>query len=222
MEAERWKKEALDMVTSQVRARGVTDERVLAAMSRLPRHLFVPTALRLHAYLDTPLPIGERQTISQPYMVAVMTELLEPAEGMKILEIGTGSGYQAALLAEMGARVVSMERIGALAVRASGNISAAGYAVKVITADGRDGCPEESPFDRIIVTAGAQRVAPAWMDQLVPGGLLVVPVAQGPGMERLLVRSKGPEGFVDRWYDYCRFVPVLPGVVLLKDGKDVP
>lgn len=215
-----WKAEALQMITFQIKARGVTDERVLAAMGRLPRHVFVPPDLRGEAYLDTPLPIGHGQTISQPYMVALMTELLEVSEGMKVLEIGTGSGYQAALLAGMGARVVSVERIEALAAVASRVLSETGYVVKVKVADGREGCPEEAPFDRLLVTAGARQVESAWIDQLVTGGLLVVPLVQGPGVERLLVLRKEPGGMVERWHDYCRFVPVLPGVVLLKEDKD--
>lgn len=219
IDPENWKAEARDMVNFQIRARGVTDEGVLAAMCRLPRHIFVPPSLWREAYLDTPLPIGEGQTISQPYMVALMTELLEVEEGMKVLEVGTGSGYQAALLAEMGARVVSVERIEVLAVMASRILSEAGYAVKVVTADGREGCPGEAPFDRILVTAGARQVEPAWIEQLVPDGLLVVPVSRGPGVEQLLVCRKEGEGMVERWYDYCRFVPVLPGVVPLKDEE---
>lgn len=217
---EGWQAEAREMVRLQIRPRGVVDAAVLAAMERVPRHLFVPAGLREEAYGDFPLPIGNGQTISQPYMVALMTELLEVGPDAKVLEIGTGSGYQAAVLAEMGARVVSVERIEALALAASQRLDQAGYKATVVTGDGKDGYPAEAPYDRILVTAGAPRVEKAWGDQLDAEGLLVVPVTQSPGMERLLVRRKDPGGNLDRWYEYCRFVPLLPGVILRDKDRE--
>ena len=216
-----WQAEARDMVRLQILSRGVTSPGVLGAMERVPRHLFVPAALREEAYGDFPLPIGKGQTISQPYMVALMTELLEAGPDTKVLEIGTGSGYQAAVLAEMGARVFSIERVEALARAAADRLQSAGYEVTVLTGDGRGGYGREAPYDRILVTAGAPGLERAWTEQLVPGGLLVVPVTMSPGMERLLVRRREPGGDLDRWYDYCRFVPVLPGVVRL-EGDESP
>ncbi len=211
--SENWRVQAGDMVRTQIAVRGVKDGAVCRAMERVPRHLFVPEALRSEAYLDFPLPIGRGQTISQPYIVALMTELLQVAPGMKVLEIGTGSGYQAAVLAEAGARVFSIERIESLARQARKNLVSAGYEVDVLIGDGRQGLPEEASFDRILVTAGAPRVEQAWEDQLAEGGILVLPLSQSPGVERLLVRHKTPGGPAERWYDFCRFVPVLPGVV---------
>jgi protein-L-isoaspartate(D-aspartate) O-methyltransferase len=138
MDLEKWQDFAWLMVKTQIESRGVEDERVLQAMKKVPRHLFVAEEYQSLAYVDAPLPIGESQTISQPYMVALMTELLQVSPGMKILEIGTGSGYQAAVLAEIGAKVFSIERISSLAKKARNVLSKAGYEVVVVTADGRD------------------------------------------------------------------------------------
>src|SRR5882724_13559457 len=145
------------MVAAQLAARGIADGRVLEAMRRVPRHLFVDQGLRPHAYEDTPLPIGANQTISQPYMVALMSEALELVPGARVLEVGTGSGYQAAVLAEMDARVVSLERIPRLAARAHEVLAGLGYddRVTVEVADGTLGWPPGAPYDAIVVTAGA-------------------------------------------------------------------
>ncbi|NMD17963.1 MAG: protein-L-isoaspartate O-methyltransferase, partial [Synergistaceae bacterium] len=140
------------MVLSQIEARGIRDENILEAFRNVPRHLFVPEGLRKWAYDDNPLPLGNGQTISQPYMVALMTSRLDVVAGMKVLEVGTGSGYQAAILARMGAEVYSIERIASLARSASLLLKELGYPVKVRYGDGRLGLPEEAPFDRIIVT----------------------------------------------------------------------
>jgi protein-L-isoaspartate(D-aspartate) O-methyltransferase len=200
------------MVEEQIVGRDVKDTRVLDAMGSVPRHLFVPEEHAESAYIDRPLPIGERQTISQPYMVAKMTELLSAEAGMKVLEIGTGSGYQAAILAAMGARVWSVERIEALARQAGERLSQLKFEVTVVHDDGRNGYFREAPYDRIIVTAASSRVEPSWDRQLLPNGRLVVPLNVMTGGQRLLMRENLERGFRNTWYDYCRFVPLLVGV----------
>jgi protein-L-isoaspartate(D-aspartate) O-methyltransferase len=198
------------MVSTQIEARGVRDPRVLAAMRRVPRHRFVPEELVAEAHEDRPLPIGSGQTISQPYVVAVMSELLAPARGDKVLEIGTGSGYQAAILAELGARVFSIEIVPALAEQARRNLSANGYGeVVVIQGDGWLGLPQEAPFDRILVTAAPDEVPPALVDQLRVGGRLVLPV--GSADQRLRVIEKKATGIETRDVFGVRFVPMIKG-----------
>jgi protein-L-isoaspartate(D-aspartate) O-methyltransferase len=175
------------MVEDQVRARGIRNERVLAAMEKVPRHLFVPDNLRREAYEDHPLPIGDGQTISQPYIVALMTDLLDPHAGDRILEIGAGSGYQAAILAELGATVITIERIPAVAARARRNLSAAGSRpVEVIVGDGTLGHPVKAPYDSILITAATPEVPEPLVDQLTDRGRLVAPV--GPRGVQELVR----------------------------------
>jgi len=165
------------MVEEQLVARGVTDPRVVAAMRQIPRHLFVEEALRGRAYGDHPLPIGDGQTISQPFMVGKMTELLRLSGTEKVLEIGTGCGYQAAVLAELCARVCTIERIPKLAQRARELLELMGYRnVWVRVANGTLGWPDEAPFDRILVTAGGPNVPPPLFDQLAEGGRMVMPV----------------------------------------------
>jgi protein-L-isoaspartate(D-aspartate) O-methyltransferase len=165
------------MVEEQLVRRGITDARVLEAMRKIPRHLFVEEALRDRAYGDHPLPIGEGQTISQPYIVAIMTQLLHLTGSEKVLEIGTGTGYQTAVLAELARRVCSVERIASLAARARATLEAMGYTnVWVRTADGTFGWPDEAPFDRILVSAAAPAVPEPLFEQLVEGGRMVLPV----------------------------------------------
>jgi protein-L-isoaspartate(D-aspartate) O-methyltransferase len=165
------------MVAEQLVRRGISDGRVLEAMRKIPRHRFVEEALRERAYGDHPLPIGENQTISQPYIVALMTQLLRLTGREKVLELGTGSGYQTALLAELARRVCSVERLPALAMRARRLLEDLGYTNAVVkTADGTYGWPDEAPFDRILVTAGAPAVPPPLIQQLAEGGRLVVPI----------------------------------------------
>ena len=200
------------MVDTQLRARGIHDERVLAAMERVPRTAFVPVELAGMADFDGPLPIGQGQTVSQPFMVALMSELLALPERTRVLEIGTGSGYQAAVLAEMGMEVISVERIALLAETARQRLEGLGYAVEVHHSDGCEGFPPRAPYGGIIVTAAAPRLEKAWLDQLETGGRLVVPLAVQPGLERLVVRTRTSGGFEDEWSDYCRFVPLLPGM----------
>lgn len=169
---------------------GVRDTAVLRALSVVPRHEFVPAASRSLAYGDHPLPVGHGQTISQPYIVAFMTELLEVRPGMKVLEVGTGSGYQAAVLAEIGARVFTVEIFEALATEARARLSRLGYDVTVRHADGNLGWPEEAPFDAIIVTAAAEHIPPALVEQLAAGGRLVIPVGRVSGVQELILVEK--------------------------------
>ncbi len=200
------------MVDLQLRARGLDDERVLAAMERVPRELFVPAELREHAYADAALPIGADQTISQPYMVARICAELQLRGGEKVLDIGTGSGYQAAVLAELGAEVHSLERIPALADRARAALEAAGYSdrVQVDVADGTLGLPVEAPFEGIAVAAAAREPPPALLEQLAPGGRLVIPIGP-PHQQFLRVYVQTPEGAAGFAALPCRFVPLVRG-----------
>jgi len=167
------------MVERQLRARGIRDERVLAAMRLVPRHEFVPEELRNRSYKDCPLAIGESQTISQPYMVAIMTQELRPKSGDVVLEIGTGSGYQAAVLSRLVSKVYSIERRQRLACLSYSTLRKIGYRnITVIRGDGSEGLPEKSPFDGIIVTAAAPEVPQALLDQLAEGGRLMIPVGR--------------------------------------------
>jgi protein-L-isoaspartate(D-aspartate) O-methyltransferase len=207
-----WHTKAIEMVEKQIAGRDVKDPRILEVMSSVPRHMFIPGRTAENAYIDRPLPIGKEQTISQPYMVAKMTELLAAEPGMKVLEVGTGSGYQAAVLAALGFQVWSLERIEVLAGRAREVLHSMNYDVNVIYSDGREGYEEEAPYDRIIVTAASSRVEPAWDRQLKRDGRLVAPINVLTGGQRLLVRENLEPGFRNTWYDYCRFVPLLTGV----------
>jgi len=207
-----WHIEASLMVESQIAGRDVKAPRVLEVMASVPRHMFVPDEYSDDAYIDRPLPIGERQTISQPYMVAKMTELLATEPGMSVLEVGTGSGYQSAVLAALGLRVWSLERIAILAEGARERLKSLNFDVTVIHCDGREGYAPKAPYDRIIVTAASSRVEPAWDQQLAIGGTLVAPINVLTGGQRILVRENLRPGFRNTWYDYCRFVPLLAGV----------
>lgn len=189
------------------------DDRVLDAMERVPRHLFVPVAHRRLAYEDMPLPIGEGQTISQPFIVALMTRALELQEGNRVLELGTGSGYQAAILARMVRRghVLSLERLPQLANTAQALLQALGYGnVEVRLAGDTLGCPEEAPFDAILVTAGAPRLPATLLDQLAPGGRMVIPVGSLQEQELMKV-LKTDEGHSVTRLGPCRFVPLIGG-----------
>jgi len=197
------------MVQEQVAARGVRDARVLAAMARVPRHLFVEEALRERAYGDHALPIGERQTVSQPYIVGVMTEALALTGGEKVLEIGTGTGYQTAILAEIAGRVCSIERIVTLVDRAWKVIAALGYRNVVLhRADGAYGWQDEAPFDAIIVTAGTPGIPPALVNQLKIGGRIVVPVGERDA-QVLQKAVKNENGLSVTSLGPCLFVPLL-------------
>ena len=184
-----FKKARERMVETQIAARGVRDEGVCEAMRKVPRHLFVDEALRDQAYSDHPLPIAEKQTISQPYIVALMTESLELKGSEKVLEIGTGSGYQSAILAELADRVFSIERYPDLAYRANSVLQKLGYQnIIVRVGDGSLGWPDDAPFDAIIVTAGTPKIPQPLIDQLKMGGRLVVPVGDRLGQDLILVR----------------------------------
>jgi protein-L-isoaspartate(D-aspartate) O-methyltransferase len=203
-------RERVRMVAAQVAARGVRDGAVLEAMRRVPRHAFVAPELWERAYEDTPLPIGEQQTISQPYMVAVMSEALAARAGERILEVGTGSGYQTAILAELGARVVSLERIPALAARAERVLGQLGYLdrVTLVVGDGTLGWPAAVPYDGIIVTAGAPHIPRPLVEQLAPDGRLVLPIGE-EDVQTLVRLRRGPEGLVEEYLGECRFVRLL-------------
>jgi protein-L-isoaspartate(D-aspartate) O-methyltransferase len=197
------------MVESQLRARDIDDERVLAAMARVPRELFVPRELRARAYEDAALPIGEGQTISQPYMVALICQTLELHGSERVLDVGTGSGYQAAVLAELASEVHSVERIPRLAEAADTNLRAAGYGgVEVHVGDGTRGLTARAPFDAIAIAAAAPEVPRSLYEQLVPRGRMVVPVGRRRTQElELVVRS--PEGPAVVRSVPCRFVPLV-------------
>lgn len=187
------------MVRNDIEARGVRDAAVLRAMRTVPRHLFVPEPVRAMAYRDHPLPIGDSQTISQPYIVALMTELLRPAKTHTVLEIGTGSGYQAAVLAQLVKHVYTLERIGSLANSARAVLASEGYKnVTVRHGDGYLGWPEAAPFDRVILTAAPPEVPQALIDQLRPSGILVAPVGSRPTGQELIVIEKDARGKVSR------------------------
>jgi len=197
------------MVERQLEARRIRDRRVLDAMRKVPRELFAAGADRGRAYADVPLPIGHGQTISQPYMVALICETAGVRPGNRVLDVGAGSGYQAAVLAEMGAEVHAIERVPELAALARANLARAGYQrVAVHVGDGSLGLPEEAPFDVIVVAAAAPRVPAALYEQLAPGGGLVVPVG-GPREQRLELVVKSPEGPAVARSVSCRFVPLV-------------
>jgi len=183
------------MVEEQLRARDIEDPRVLAAMGRVPRHLFVPAALRFRAYADHPLPIGNGQTISQPYIVALMTQLAEVEADDVVLEIGTGSGYQAAVLSEIVREVATIEIVPELADTARTRLAELGYKdVTVRTGDGYLGWKEKAPFDAILVTAAAPEVPPPLVEQLAPGAILVIPVGPQSQVQSLLRIEKAADG----------------------------
>jgi protein-L-isoaspartate(D-aspartate) O-methyltransferase len=197
------------MVTEQLRARGIADEHVLAAMGRVPRHEFVDPSCHPQAYDDWPLPIGEGQTISQPYIVALMLETVRLSPGDTVLEIGTGSGYQAALLAELAARVFTVERVPALAARAERTLRQMGYHnVEVCVGDGSLGLPEHAPYQAIVVSAAAPQVPRPLFDQLAEGGRMVIPVG-GPVLQELHLVRKTRGEISTTVCEGCRFVPLI-------------
>ena len=202
-------KARVKMVEEQILSREIKDPRVIAAMKKVPRHLFVEEALQSQAYSDHPLPIGEKQTISQPYMVALMTEALQLTGKEKVLEIGGGSGYQTAILAELAERVFSIERIRPLAIRARQLIYELGYFnVEIKIFDGTYGWAEEGPFETIMVTAGAPDIPQPLLDQLTKGGRLVIPV--GDAFVQDLIRiTKTKDGIKKEDLGGCRFVKLI-------------
>lgn len=203
-----WKKEAKRMVKSQIAGRGISDNRVLEAMENTPRHLFMPAAYRGFAYYDSPMPIGEEQTISQPYIVAIMTELLQLKGQEKVLEIGTGSGYQAAILSQLTDTCYSIELIPTLCDKAARLLKDLKYNnVVVRCGDGYKGWPEHAPFDRIIITAAPEEVPQALVDQLKVNGRMVVPV--GKTNQELLLITKTEKGIKKKTIFPVRFVPMV-------------
>ena len=202
-------KARLKMVEEQIVARGIKDSRVIAAMRKVPRHFFVEEALQSQAYSDHPLPIGEKQTISQPYMVALMTETMELKGRERVLEIGAGSGYQTAVLAELAQEVYSIERIRPLAIRARKLLYDLGYFnVEIKIFDGTYGWMEKSPFDAILVTAGAPDIPQPLYDQLAMGGRLVIPVGD-ISVQDLFRIKKTEEGMKKENLGGCRFVKLI-------------
>jgi protein-L-isoaspartate(D-aspartate) O-methyltransferase len=211
VQAERFAAERQFMVSAQLRARGISDERVLDAMAHVPRQEFVAAEYRDQAYEDHPVPIGEGQTLSQPYIVAIMLEALALSGSEKVLEVGTGSGYQTALLAELANKVYSIERHAALAHDAEHVLHRLGYGnVTVTVGDGSQGLADAAPFDAIIVSAAAPRVPPALFEQLSEGGRMIVPVGPAQAQELQLVRKENGRASVTN-LEGCRFVPLIGG-----------
>lgn len=202
-----------DMVERQIRARGIVDERVLEALRRIPRHRLVPRSHRPDSYADQPLPIGHGQTISQPYIVAYMTEQLGLKPSDKVLEIGTGSGYQTAVLAEIVDQVFTVETIPSLGEQARDNLAALGYKnITVKIADGYHGWEEQAPFDAIMVTAAAGSIPPPLIEQLKPGGRMIIPLGSELQAQRLMMLTKEPGGTLKTEYLLpVRFVPLTGG-----------
>ena len=200
------------MVNEQIAARGVSDARVLKAMREVPRHMFVPERYRSSAYQDTPLSIGEGQTISQPYIVAFMTEVLMPEPDHRVLEIGTGSGYQAAILAELVSDVYTIEIIESLANRAEERLKDLGYEnVYIKVGDGYKGWPEKAPFDAIMVTAAPEKIPQPLIDQLREGGRMIVPVGTHYSVQKLVLGIKTNGELKRKNILPVRFVPMVKG-----------
>jgi len=201
------------MVESQIRGRGVSDPRVLDAMMRVPRHLFAPDRYREQAYEDHPLPIGQGQTISQPYIVALMLEALALQPGDRVLEVGTGSGYVTALLAELVTQIVSIERHGRLADGARELLARLGYSnVQVVVGDGSEGFAEVAPYNAILVSAAAREIPEALIAQLAEGGRMIVPIGGEDSQQLQFVRMEGGQPRI-ALRELCRFVPLVAGEI---------
>jgi protein-L-isoaspartate(D-aspartate) O-methyltransferase len=202
--------ERFTMVESQLRQRGIRDERLLAAMSKVPRHEFVSRQNWNEAYADHPVPIAEKQTTSQPYMIAAMVQAAQIKPGDRVLEIGAGSGYQTALLAELASQVFAVERYPSLAETAQKTLERLGYRnAKIVTGDGSLGLPEAAPYDAIIVSAAAPRIPQALMDQLAVGGRLLIPVGEADQQVLQLVQRNADGSTTARTLEGCRFVPLI-------------
>ena len=202
--------ERFSMVESQLRQRGICDERLLAAMSKVPRHEFVGRQNWNEAYADHPVPIAEKQTTSQPYMIAAMVQAAEIKPEDRVLEIGAGSGYQTALLAELASQVFAVERYASLAETAQKTLERLGYRnAKIVTGDGSLGLPEAAPYDAIIVSAAAPRIPQALMDQLAVGGRLLIPVGEADQQVLQLVQRHADGSTMVRTLEGCRFVPLI-------------
>ncbi len=198
-------------LVNTVRGKGIHDERILRAIGKVPRHVFMDSSFIKFSYKDQAFPIGEGQTISQPYTVAFQTQLLEVEQGHKVLEIGTGSGYQSAILLELGASVYTIERQRALFLSAQKNLGELGYKPHFFFGDGYQGKPSYGPFDRILVTAGARKVPDALRHQLKTGGIMVVPVGEGGSQEMIRIVRGGDDDYKQTGYGAFAFVPLLKG-----------
>lgn len=196
-------------LVEEIRRKGIKNEQVLRAIEQVPRHLFLDSSFVEFAYQDKPFPIGSGQTISQPYTVAFQTELLDVSKGEKVLEVGTGSGYQACVLLEMGARVFSIERHHSLFVRTKELLHRMNYAPRLFYGDGYKGVPAFAPYDKILVTAAAPRLPDTLMQQLKPGGYLVVPVGAGQTQVMKRFTKVSDESFIEEDFGHFRFVPML-------------
>jgi protein-L-isoaspartate(D-aspartate) O-methyltransferase len=209
MNTDPWADERLRMVEHQIIARGITNPRILAAIRQIPRHFFIPPPYDRTAYDDNPLPIGNGQTISQPYIVALMTDLLNPAPGDRVLELGTGSGYQTAILATLAKHVVTIERVPAIANLARSNLSRLGITnIDLIVGDGTTGYPAGAPFNAILITAAAPKVPQTLIDQLAEGGRLVAPVG-GRDLQELIRVTRAGNQTVESLHGGVRFVPLI-------------
>jgi protein-L-isoaspartate(D-aspartate) O-methyltransferase len=198
------------MIERHLKARGIKDPAVLHAMREVPREAFVPESMATSAYEDAPLPIGQGQTISQPYIVAVMTELLEPSEDDRVLEIGTGSGYAAAVLSRIVVEVYTVERYRDLAETAKARFRRLGYGnIQVLHSDGTLGWPENGPYDAIVVTAGAPEVPQPLKDQLAVGGRLVIPIGSSRTQELMQIRRTAQDTYKEKYLFGVRFVPLV-------------
>jgi protein-L-isoaspartate(D-aspartate) O-methyltransferase len=200
-------------LVAALRAKGISDEDVLRAIDTVPRHLFMDPAFFNHAYVDKAFPISSGQTISQPYTVAVQSSLLKVKKRDKILEIGTGSGYQAAILAEMGARVYTIERYRELFIKAQQTLTSLGYTIDFFYGDGYEGKPQYGPYDGIVITAATREVPPALIQQLKTGGRLVIPLGSSDSQVMTVVERTGPESFEYSEHGKFVFVPLLKGTV---------
>lgn len=196
-------------LVATIKSKGIESAKVLDAIEKIPRHFFLDTSFTEIAYQDKPFPIGAGQTISQPYTVAFQTELLEVEKGEKVLEIGTGSGYQACVLMELGAKVYSIERHKELYVKTKKLLSEMGYLPKLFYGDGYKGLPSFAPFDKILVTAGAPEIPPALLQQLKVGGLLVIPVDAGSNQIMTRIKKISENDFEKNEFGYFRFVPLV-------------
>lgn len=200
-------------LVEELRKKGITDEDVLRAVETVPRHIFMDPAFLIHAYVDKAFPITSGQTISQPYTVAVQTSLLQVKKRHKILEIGTGSGYQAAILAEMGAKVYTIERFRELYLKAQAALASLGYSAEFFYGDGHEGKPQYGPFDGIIITAATSEIPDALLKQLKTGGRLVVPLGDSGTQVMTLVERTGEDTYDYTSHGYFVFVPMLRGTV---------
>lgn len=200
-------------LVEELRNKGIRDENVLKAINNVPRHVFLDSSFLEFAYQDKAFPIGSGQTISQPFTVAFQTSLLEIQKNMKVLEIGTGSGYQACILAEMGAKVFSIERQRKLYTRTKSFLAEFPYHIKTFLGDGNKGLPTYGPFDRVIITAAAPEIPQSLIDQLKVGGMMVIPLSENEGCQTMLRLTKQEDGSMKReTYGDFRFVPMLKGV----------